>query len=30
MGSQSIGHLLIMALVILGNIGYFVARRKSS
>ena len=28
MGSQSIGHLLIMALVIVGNIGYFVTRRK--
>jgi hypothetical protein len=30
MGSQSVGHLLIMALVIMGNIGYFVSRRKSS
>ena len=30
MGAQSIGHLLIMALVIMGNIGYFVTRRKSS
>jgi hypothetical protein len=28
MGSQSVGHLLIMALVIVGNIGYFVTRRK--
>jgi hypothetical protein len=30
MGPQSIGHLLIMALVIMGNVGYFVARRKAS
>jgi hypothetical protein len=30
MGAQSVGHLLIMALVIMGNIGYFVTRRKSS
>lgn len=30
MGAQSIGHLLIMALVIMGNVGYFVTRRKSS
>jgi hypothetical protein len=30
MGAQSIGHLFIMALVIMGNIGYFVTRRKSS
>jgi hypothetical protein len=30
MGPQSIGHLLIMALVIMGNIGYFVTRRKAS
>ena len=30
MGAQSIGHLLIMALVIMGNIGYFVTRKTSS
>jgi hypothetical protein len=30
MGAQSIGHLLIMALVIMGNVGYFVTRRRSS
>lgn len=29
MGSQSVGHLLIMALVIVGNIGYFVTRRQT-
>ena len=30
MGAQSTGHLFIMALVIMGNIGYFVTRRRSS
>jgi len=29
MGAQSAAHLLIMAFVILGNIGYFVGRRAS-
>lgn len=30
MGAQSIGHLLIMALVIAGNVGYFVTKRRAS
>lgn len=28
MDAQSLGHLLIMVFIVLGNIGYFVARRK--
>jgi hypothetical protein len=28
MGSQSAGHLLIVALVIAGNVGYFLLRRR--
>ena len=28
MDSQSLGHLLIMVFIVLGNIGYFVMRRK--
>ena len=28
MGAQSLVHLLIIGLVIVGNIGYFVSRRK--
>ena len=29
MGSQSAGHLLIMLFVILGNIAYFVNKRRA-
>jgi hypothetical protein len=30
MGAQSVGHLVIMAFVVIGNIGYFVARRRQA
>jgi len=29
MGAQSVGHLVIMAFVIIGNIGYFLTRRRA-
>ena len=29
MGAQSVGHLVIMAFVIIGNIGYFMSRRRA-
>lgn len=29
MGAQSVGHLVIMAFVIIGNIGYFLTRRRT-
>jgi hypothetical protein len=28
MDAQSLGHLVIMVFIIIGNIGYFVMRRK--
>jgi hypothetical protein len=28
MGSQSIAHILMIALIILGNIGYFITQRR--
>jgi len=30
MGSQSCGHLLIVALIVLGNVGYLIAKRQES